>query len=173
MGVVITGLGVLSPLGPDRETGWQALLSGKPPEFAPSSWATSNLTDFPGFSLADTWLEQNPGWTRLEQLAVPLARAALQDAGWNPDDLPHPERWGCVVGTSKGPLQAYDDLRSPVEATESAIERPAFPQLWPSGGQRCARSPLVQPVWKRCSGASGSSNRGIAILCWPGVSMRR
>ena len=174
MRVVISGLGVLSPLGPDRETSWQQLLAGNPPlqngpSPAASSRDSSSPPPFPGFAVADAWLPSTPGWTRQEQMAVQIAREALQDAGWDPTAVPRPERWGCVVGSSKGALQEYARFREPPGETLTTSEEPLFPQLWPGGvASRLVqefglRGPILSPV-AACATGLDAVLRGVRLI---------
>lgn len=83
--VVVTGVGLASPLGADRETGWSALMAGR------------SSTDAAGgrVPLADD------GFPRAVSLARLAAREAWDDAGFDPADPPPGERLGCLVSSSK------------------------------------------------------------------------
>lgn len=137
-GVVITGLGICSPLGPDRETTWRRLLAGEnglrwvDPE---RRWA--------GGSIHLT--EKVDHRRRVSQLAEIVAEEAWRDSGLRFNGL-EAYRCGCVFGTSKGELQT-------LLAGETSHE-PMQPwtDLWPSGAaeQLAARfhcqGPVLAPV---------------------------
>jgi len=112
MAVVISGIGLVSPLGATRESSWQRLLDGKiPPPSAEQG----------GFTFLPEWLSGQENQTQLEQLALQAAQEAFDDAGLQLTE-PAP-RFGCVVGTSKGPLGLFQRTETPF----------GFDQLWPSG----------------------------------------
>jgi len=129
MTVAVTGIGLWTPLGANRETSWQTLLSGHRPEG--SSCVASALP------LAAAAHEYSDGLTLPEQLALATTGEALADAGWTDAAAFQEHRWGCVIGTSKGPLELYrPDSSHP------------FPTLWPSAPlQRILQEyPLTGPA---------------------------
>ncbi|MGH9098951.1 MAG: beta-ketoacyl-[acyl-carrier-protein] synthase family protein [Acidimicrobiales bacterium] len=110
--VVVTGLGMTTPLGGDVPTTWQALMQGRSgvralpgPEYAGLPVRIGALVaNEPGPSL--TPVEQRR-WDRTQQLAMLAARQSWHDAGF--DDTAEasgldPERVGAVVGTGIGGL---------------------------------------------------------------------
>lgn len=79
--VVVTGLGLVSPLGPDRESSWRRLIAG-------DSAVTA----------AEARVPLEPRGPRAVAWALRAAEEALADAGAPEAD---PERRGCVVSGSK------------------------------------------------------------------------
>lgn len=104
--VVVSGVGLASPLGADRETSWRALIAGR------------STTDPAGgrVPLAED------GSPRAVSLARVAAREAWADAGFDPADPPPGERLGCLVSSSKplppmtpgGPWGAPDEVPTAV-----------------------------------------------------------
>jgi 3-oxoacyl-[acyl-carrier-protein] synthase II len=90
---LVTGVGLVTPLGADRETSWAALLAGR--------------------SAAGPGPARAPVADGAAPRAVTLALAALEEALASAGDaLPRdPERIGCVVSCSKPLLDGGDALR--------------------------------------------------------------
>ena len=101
--VAITGIGLVTPVGNDVETTWQALLAGR------SGGAQISLFDASGFpvhiaaevkGLRDDAIEDRrllKHTTRAHRFALVAAEQALRDAGIRPTDATA-TRWGCAVG---------------------------------------------------------------------------
>ncbi|HEX7273087.1 MAG TPA: beta-ketoacyl-[acyl-carrier-protein] synthase family protein [Casimicrobiaceae bacterium] len=103
--VAITGLGLVTPVGNDVASTWQALLAGR------SGGAPISLFDASGFpvriaaevkgfdalaAIGDRKLLKLAN--RSHSFALAAAEQALDDAGIRPTDATG-ERWGCAVGT--------------------------------------------------------------------------
>lgn len=142
--IVITGVGVASPLGADREATWRGLLAGR------SAARRLTAADFALPQPDPRWTEV--GWIgcpatlpeataeRMTALGLRAAAEAVTDAGLVAGAVA-PERWGCVFGTSKGSLFAAtrDWFRGDGEQP--------FQQSWPSAvtGAIAARFDLRGP----------------------------
>jgi 3-oxoacyl-(acyl-carrier-protein) synthase len=112
--VAITGLGLVTPVGNDVETTWQALLEGR------SGGAPISLFDASGFPvhiaaevkgfgddlLGDRRLLKYS--SRAHRFALVAAEQALQDAGIRPTPATA-TRWGCAVGAGMMTSE-FDDL---------------------------------------------------------------
>ena len=106
--VVITGMGVVSPLGVTLEQNWEALLAGKSgvgcmtgvpnAETYPCNFA-SEVNDFDPNEYMDHKSARR--MTKSAQYAVAAARMAYEDAGLEPTYM-DPSRSGVVVGTAGG-----------------------------------------------------------------------
>lgn len=103
MNVVVTGIGLTTPLANDRENSWAGLIGGKCAvrPLATDGWPgqaarlTGGVRD--GGVPCSLSPDDNP---RTVQLALNAAREALADAGF-PLGADLGERWGCLVSNSK------------------------------------------------------------------------
>lgn len=101
--VVITGLGLWTPLGSDRETTWQGLVEGRSASrwLSPPAWTgVARLAGAPCEHPAEG---EESGVDPVITLARRVAREAIADAGLTPALLAN-ETTGVVFGTSKGGL---------------------------------------------------------------------
>ncbi|HEV3469716.1 MAG TPA: beta-ketoacyl-[acyl-carrier-protein] synthase family protein [Pyrinomonadaceae bacterium] len=117
--VVITGIGLVTPVGAGRERVWDNLLAGRSGVTPVESFDAARygvrfgaeVKDFrPGDYLPDT---DASSMGRASQFAVAAARMALADAGVAPGDL-EPGRAGVSMGTTSGEpreVERFDDLR--------------------------------------------------------------
>ncbi len=133
--VVITGVGLVTALGPDRETTWAALRRGEsgairldPATFEPG------LAGFPA-------LRASPPLGGLDPALDLLARAsdeAMADAGLSGEDRPYaPDRSAVLVGLSKGGIRSlaavHQATRSGDPGSSPELGR-AWLQSWPGSG---------------------------------------
>ena len=114
--VVITGLGLWTPLGSDRESTWTALLAGK----SASRWLTAPQwtgdESLAGAPCESPLLETDTSRDPIVALALRAATEATRDAAFSASQLAN-ERTGVVFGTSKGGLHTFSRL---VESARSA-----------------------------------------------------
>jgi len=112
--VVVTGIGVISALGRDRDSFWQALSEGRP-GIGPIESADRSLLRFPngaevrGYRAEDYFdLKQAGFLDRFAQFALIAARAAVLDAGveWTPALR---ERGAVVTGSCLGGQSTQDE----------------------------------------------------------------
>ncbi len=113
---VITGVGVLSPIGIGQQEFFQSLLAGKSgisriTSFDTTNYRTNHGGEIKNFNPAD-YAEALPGIGNLEratQLALVAAHEAVLDAGLeiNTDNC---ERIGCVLGSSEGETHCLDNF---------------------------------------------------------------
>ena len=112
--IVITGMGVMSPLGHTTDESWDSLLNGRS-GIGPIT--NFDATDFPcriagevkNF-VAKKYMDFKEArrMSRASQLAVAAARMALADAGL-PEPVPNAERVGTLVGTGVGGFEVADE----------------------------------------------------------------
>lgn len=116
--IVVTGLGLVTPIGAGREEVWEGLLAGRcgfsPVESFDTSRHPAHIgAEIKGFQPEPYVRRQNPsGLGRASRLAVAAARMAMEDAGLDAGAL-DPERSGVAMGTTSGePLEVerFDDL---------------------------------------------------------------
>jgi 3-oxoacyl-[acyl-carrier-protein] synthase II len=126
---VVTGIGLVTPLGWGLAANLEALSAGRravePAETTPEGWSLARVPDFdprPHFRVPKAIKLTD----RRTRMAVVAASMALADAGAGEGDL-DPERFGVIVGTSGSDLQA-DELGSAMagQADRAAGDIPYF-----------------------------------------------
>src|SRR5579872_3649506 len=115
--VVVTGMGLVTPLGLGLERVWKKLLAGESGIGAIQSFDVSDLpakiaAQVPlgdkesGLFNADDWVP-NKDQRRMDQFiifAMAAATMAVEDSGWAPTDEEELERTGCMIGSGIGGL---------------------------------------------------------------------
>ncbi len=116
--IVITGLGLVTPIGSGVESFWRNLLEGRSGFSEVSSFDTSGYRVHRGAEVqGDCWdngflNESDRVHGRTLQFALAATRMALEDAGLPPGDL-DPSRTGIVMGTTSGEpgeIEHFNDL---------------------------------------------------------------
>ncbi|WP_331726261.1 beta-ketoacyl-[acyl-carrier-protein] synthase family protein [Streptomyces sp. NBC_00470] len=135
--IVVTGMGAVTPLGPDLPTTWSALLareSGVTKLDAP--WASDSPIGIA--SLVQHDVEEAVGriaarrLDRSQQLALLAAREAWDDAGLGTDV--HPERVAAAVGSGVGGAQTLLDQHDRLATHGASRVSPyTVPRLMPNG----------------------------------------
>ena len=116
--VVVTGMGIVSPLASGIEETWTRLLSGQSAagtitRFDASHLATTYACEVPrgdgsdGTFNPDDWMEPKEARKVDEFILYGMAAAeqAVKDAGWAPSDTESLERTGVMIGSGIGGLQ--------------------------------------------------------------------
>src|SRR5438105_3693360 len=120
--VVVTGMGLVTPLGIGLDNVWQRLLAGESGLRAIQSFDVSDLpariaAQVPrgdresGLFNADDWVPQKEQ-RRMDQFIVYAMAAAVQaveDSGWQPDGEADCERTGVMIGSGIGGLPSISD----------------------------------------------------------------
>ena len=110
--VVVSGIGLITPLGADRESSWRGLVRGESAarwltsgESMPSGTAAGALLRFAGAPFTSP---RGPAASPepAVDLALRAAAEAVADARLDLGDVA-PRRIGCVIGTSKGGLRSF------------------------------------------------------------------
>ena len=111
--VVVTGIGMVTPLGPDVASNWDALVHGRSgitriTKFDPSPYETQIAGQIPDFD-ATKYMDRKEArrTDRFTHLGVAAASQALKDAKL--DKIPDAERVGTAIGTGVGGLETLID----------------------------------------------------------------
>jgi 3-oxoacyl-[acyl-carrier-protein] synthase II len=115
--VVVTGMGLVTPLGVGLERNWRSLLAGASGVRAIQSFEVSDLpvkiaAQVPrgetasGLFNADDWVppKDQRKMDGFIVFALAAAAQAVEDAGWTPDDEESRERTGVMIGSGIGGL---------------------------------------------------------------------
>lgn len=116
--VVVTGLGLVTPLGIGVKNNWDGITSGKSGITAIDSFDVSDLPakiagQVPRGSASDSMFDPDLYMSPKEQrrvddfilYAMGAAVQAVEDSGWEPDNENDRERTGVVIGSGIGGLQ--------------------------------------------------------------------
>jgi len=114
--VVITGMGVVSPVGNDVTTFWQNLtagVSGIVPitHFDASKFDCRIAGEVRGFDADSAFKDKKTSrrTDRFVHLAAGAAKEAMADAGYAREQISDPERFGCILGSGIGGLKTTED----------------------------------------------------------------
>ncbi|KAG1459528.1 hypothetical protein G6F56_006144 [Rhizopus delemar] len=119
--VVVTGLGLVTPLGVGVKTAWKNLLEGqcgivtlnegfeKLPVRIAAKVPQGPLEQ--GQFTSSDWLDRGDDriMAKFTQYAIAAARQALEDADWKPSDTFEKERTGVCIGSGMGSLEDIID----------------------------------------------------------------
>jgi 3-oxoacyl-[acyl-carrier-protein] synthase II len=111
--VVVTGIGMVTPLGNDPESTWQSLVSGESGAAPITAFDTSDYSVRFACELKDfdptVWIDRKQArrMDRFSQMALSAARMAETDSGI--DVASEPDRVGAAVATGIGGLGAFED----------------------------------------------------------------
>ena len=120
--VVVTGLGMVSPMGGDVETSWSNLIAGKSGAVKIERFETADLAariagliphgdGSNGTYNPDQWMEPKEQRKVDEFIvfAMCAARQALDDAGWKPRTSDEQNSTGVLIGSGIGGLEGIAD----------------------------------------------------------------
>jgi 3-oxoacyl-[acyl-carrier-protein] synthase II len=112
--VVVTGLGLVTPLGHTAAETWQALLAGKSgaariQQFDPSSLDVQFACELKGFDPLEYMDRKEVKRSdHFVHYAMAACAQALQDAGLGAG-LPRPERTGVIIGSGVGGIRTFEE----------------------------------------------------------------
>lgn len=117
--VVVTGVGLVTPIGAGKELFWEGITSGKSGIEPVRSFDTTPFSVCLGGEVRDfdpaAWVRRQPAENlgRASQLAVAAAHMAVEDSGVSLDSF-NPRRVGVSMGTTSGEpnyVEQYNDAR--------------------------------------------------------------
>ncbi|AFM01563.1 3-oxoacyl-(acyl-carrier-protein) synthase II [Desulfitobacterium dehalogenans ATCC 51507] len=113
---VITGMGVVSPVGNNLEKFWDSLIGGQSgidvvTRFDVGDMPTKVAAEIKDFEPTD-WLDRKESrhMDRFTQLAMAAAKMAVQDSGLNLEQV-NKERASCIVGTGVGGVATLEQQK--------------------------------------------------------------
>ena len=164
--VVVTGVGLWTPLGSDRESTWQSLIAGRsasrwltPPQWTGSMPVAGAPCEVPPESVGN-------GIDPVIALARRVADEAVQDAGLDVHVLAE-ETTGVVFGTSKGGLHTAARLLA--DRSHSAEPADSWLDVWPNAAARTIAAtigclgPVIAPV-AACATGLAACLRGAQLI---------
>src|SRR5918992_1608783 len=120
--VVVTGIGLVTPLGIDAEKVWKRLLAAESGIRAIQSFDVSDLPSkiaglvprgetSSGHFNADDWVDRKDQrkMDTFILFAIGAAAQAVEDSGWKPTDEEGQERTGVLIGSGIGGLPEIND----------------------------------------------------------------
>ncbi len=113
--VVVTGMGVLTPVGNDVASTWRALVSGASgaaniTKFDASTWPVRFACELKGFDpLQYMDRKEAKRADHYTQYAVAAAVQAMRDAGLENGTAGDPDRMGVIVGSGIGGLKSFEE----------------------------------------------------------------
>ena len=115
--VVITGIGLVTPVGNDRETTWKSLVAGKSgagpiTQFDAALFSTKIACEVKNWE-PSKWFDKRElkHVDRFLQFGVAASHMALEDAGFADARLPEAEgdAWGVYIGAGLGGVKTIED----------------------------------------------------------------
>ncbi len=113
--VVVTGAGMVTPVGNDVPTAWSALLAGKSGGNhimafeATEDFATRVAAEVKDFEPSDVIDSKDARrYDRSSHLGIRAAIEAVRQAGFTPGELPDPDRFGVIFGSGIGGIATFE-----------------------------------------------------------------
>jgi len=112
--VVVTGLGLVTPLGNSVEETWAGLVAGRSgaariSRFDPSPLDVTFACEVKGFD-GQAWIDRKEArrYDLFLQYAIAASQQAVDAAGFG-GGFPHPDRAGVLIGSGIGGMQTFED----------------------------------------------------------------
>ncbi|MDQ3339200.1 MAG: beta-ketoacyl-ACP synthase II [Myxococcota bacterium] len=173
--VVITGIGMVTPVGNDTESTWSALLAGKNgagpiTQFDTTLFATKFGCEVKGFE-PSKWMDKRElkHLDRFLQFSIAASMMALEDAGLGAKvPAGEEERWGSYIGSGLGGVRTIEDT---YQAQKDKGPRHGFSPYFVTDiiineapGMVCIRSGATGPNFSHVSAcATGAHSIGEAM----------
>lgn len=132
--VVVTGVGMVTPLGTDRESTWQSVLANRragkvlsPPTSGPAWESVAPSPEWRGCPVHRDWTGFDEPIVRD---ALTAAREACRHSQLQDFD---PARTGCVIGASKGGMHIAVPAFTRPHIDAKSIPPETWPFSWPNG----------------------------------------
>ena len=172
--VVVTGLGVISPVGNSKDVAWPAVLEGRSgigtiESFDTSAFDVHIAGEVKDFDPLTTFTKRELGrLDRFVQFAVVVAETAIAESGLDLDQVDH-ERVGVMFGTGIGGLHEIEAQHSRLLNSGPGRTSPLMiPKLMTNAapGQIAMRNGLYGPSMSVSSACASASHAiGEAVLC--------
>ncbi|GIW73458.1 MAG: 3-oxoacyl-[acyl-carrier-protein] synthase 2 [Planctomycetota bacterium] len=172
--VVVTGLGAVTPLGPDLASSWERALAGesgvRPIEHFDASSFPTRIAGYCREFDVERWLDRKTArhTDRFVHLTVAAADMALADAGLEPARLERRERAGAVLASGIGGLdEILEQTRRYLERGVSRLSPFFVPKMMANAaaGMVAIRHGLAGPNFATVSACAASSHAvGTALL---------
>jgi 3-oxoacyl-[acyl-carrier-protein] synthase II len=162
--VVITGLGMVSPLGNDVESSWQALITGESGAGEITSFDHTDYGVHFACELKDfdptVWVDRKAArrMDRFAQMILAAARQAEADSGI--DVSTAPERMGASIATGIGGLRSFQDCHDVLRTRGPDRVNPfSIPSIIPNMGAGWVSIELGTrgPLMSECTACAASN----------------
>ena len=162
--VVITGLGMVSPLGNDVESSWQALVAGESGAAEITAFDHSDYGVHFACELKDfdptTWIDRKRArrMDRFAQMILAAARQGEEDSGI--EIAQAPERFGASIATGIGGLRSFQDCHEVLRSRGPDRVNPfSIPSIIPNMGAGWVSIELGTkgPLMSECTACAASN----------------
>jgi len=146
--IVITGIGLLTPIGNGKDAAWAACKAGKSgiariTKFDPSRCTCQvmgEVKDFDAYAAATGFLDRKAArhMAPFSQYAVVAAKEAWKDAGFTEENKPDMDRVGTMIGNGIGGLdETGDAYKTLFDRGPDRLSPLAIPKLIPNEAAGC------------------------------------
>jgi 3-oxoacyl-[acyl-carrier-protein] synthase II len=173
--IVITGIGVVTPIGVGADAMWRSILEGRSGAGPVTAFDSSSLPvhiacEASEFDPADFIDRRELGRTdRFTHMAMAASAMAIENAGW--DSLPYQaERVGCIIGTGIGGISTIEhEHQAMLKGGPRRVSPFMVPKLMPNGAASAVsmkqglKGPSFAPT-SACASGGHSIGEALRIL---------